>query len=1307
MTQAPSFKIEIEDGLDIETPDEAIEYIKGKLWPVPNQSDNDEAGRALTRLFGRLIELVINRLNKMPEKHFLAFLNAAGTELLPARAASSEVTFTLAKDAPCCIHIPQGTQVATLQTKIESEVIFETQRDLVVAPNTLLKCIAIDSLNLSDCTEQANRRATFSQAGFSAFQGEQERERCLYLRDDELFGFPDNISQQAAKIILNFAFALPGNPKEDGGWKLTWHYYDDVAKEWEPLRDQDPQRQVEDLTSDFTTNGNVTFTNLPKFTKTTVNGQEGLWLMCRLTGGIARDHLPMVRNITARREIDLSSIPIPINTALSAIQSGTAFVPIDPNTEFFPLGVRPTRLDTFYLRVDEAFNKHGTKIYLQMDLQGVNAPTSLNPQVEWEYYSNSNNKWTGLKTLSDDTNSFTKTVENLFITFTVADTDPKLDKTKVNGQEGYWIRARLASGSYTNPGGLSDTANSSGIREWHEPQTFAPLIKKITVTCEFKYNLSERSIAACYSQVDGVYRPSKGTQFFAPFSSDVEDPALYLGFEQAFPSGEWMQFLLDVTEIAGEYASVGWEYWDGLQWTTLRIADGTHGLKERGYLGFFGPKDHQPSIEFGKKAYWLRVTPLNLPNANAGGDQTVTTLDAQKIVTLDASNSRGFGVRSCTARYIWRVVSSRPIAEAGPDKTFSTSEDQISITLDGSRSQPVTKRNLVSYNWRQLTLFADAGQDQTGFSTENVTLNASRSQPAAAITNYTWRKIEPETPEPETSFTMPYIRQIWLNTVPVLNAATIQDEHLGSSNGKRSQTFNLLRSPVLPDIQVAVREPDVPPPDELTQLEHELKRDDINAQVLLSKNLAPQEGIWVRWHHVADFSSSGPSNRHFSLDPINGQVHFGDGLHGKIPPIGFDNIRAIVYRAHNGAAGNVRARAISVLRNPSGDLANIKAVTNPEAAAGGSAAEMVDEVELRGPQAIKHRQRAVTIEDYAWLAREASSEVAHAYCLPVRNRLGLLEPGWVTIVVTPKSSEAMPTPSPALIRAVSAYLQEHALVNLSEVNHIYVKVPEYIQTTVNARVVPVEQEKADEVHLTVLERLENFLHPLQGGPDRSGWELGRDVFLSEVCTEIEAVPGVDHVASINLRGSLQQYRLYFKQSQINSYFLPTDSQVGTFDERIKLLSAEAAPAGKQLDSIIVYGFKVGDLVDIIAADNTKIIQRVKIASISETGDVINFAASFAPPNGWDQREAMTSLDGRIRLLLDSTAVDNNSSSINSVSVKGFEIDMDDICIVAGEQRDSCLEFLSIARIEPCRDHIYIPVGYLVYSGNHNIEMVLE
>jgi len=53
-------------------------------------------------------------------------------------------------------------------------------------------------------------------------------------------------------------------------------------------------------------------------------------------------------------------------------------------------------------------------------------------------------------------------------------------------------------------------------------------------------------------------------------------------------------------------------------------------------------------------------------------------------------------------------------------------------------------------------------------------------------------------------------------------------------------------------------------------------------------------------------------------------------------------------------------------------IAYVERATNYYRATGGSDLETIDEAKMRGPQVVRHRYRAVTIEDYEYLALKSS-----------------------------------------------------------------------------------------------------------------------------------------------------------------------------------------------------------------------------------------------------------------------------------------------------------------------------------------------
>ncbi len=1254
-------------------------------------------GRAMTRLFARLLDLVFDRLDRVPDKNFLAFLEAAGVELLAPRCASTELTFVPAPDGPPCIEVPRGTQVATAQTETSPEVVFETSRDLVVVPNALVKCVAFDEVFSSDRTSLA-KGVSAGLKPFAAFAGESERERRLFIGDG-LLSFPDDASRENATITLDVSLATPGERDKDGGWGIRWRYWDGTA--WKDL----PAGCVTDNTGGLQRNGTVEFSSLPAISENADFGKtEGVSLACCLMGGHARGHLPELQGLEISRTIDIDTASIQADSALFALQSGVAYVPLDLSGEFYPLGTRPARLDTFYIQADEALTKHGAKVKFLVDLVGlgeVNDYTELDRlRITWEYHGRDGwtrlgesrrsgvvnpafgaleevYTFTGIKGFLDKTQAFTKTGDGLEISFTVPDDTAK---TRVNDREGYWVRARVSAGSFDEPGGMIEN-------EWNQPKTHAPLVKKLAVTLE-DYSESSgapRPVQRVWSRVDGMAKNHASSlargDSISPFSAREEGPALYLGFEKAFPPGKWIQFLLDVDQASDSWTKepmVYWEYWNGSGWSALRLSDGTSGLTQRGYLGFFAPDDHRSSEEFGQDAFWMRARPHAAPVAHAGQDLSVDLPpgETEATVELDASGSLSSGGNGI-ARYIWRPVSSSTLlARAGEDMEVALPEGggEATVELDASGSKSLYGTTIERYHWRLVSGEAPAG------------------------------------PEGErAAFPTPYLKAVRINTVPAENALTVKDEVLGSSNGEPGQAFSLLRPPVLPGLELAVMEPDLPPEDELKQLARELGLKDTSGVLEEPRAGEGERGVWVRWHRVKDFYSSGPASRHFVLDPITGRVSFGNGAFGKIPPVGRDNIKAFFYRTHNGAAGNVGPGTVTVLRNPSGALQDIKSVTNPEGASGGSDAETVGVLRERGPQGLKHRERAVSFEDFQWLAMEASGEVAQARCLPGLNPSGIPEPGWVTVVVTPRSRGKRPYPTPALMRTVRSYLERHALANLAEARQIHVKGPEYVEVTVKARVVATVPEEADEVELAVLRRLEEFFHPLTGGPGAGGWELGRDVYVSEVSAEMEAVEGVDHLAGITLGGSIQQFYIALGQGAggevIAPFNIPLESQVGTFDERIRLLLARAVSRGEAISRIAVSGFRQGDRVRIVGEDNSVLKDNLKVGSLFPGGLVFDLA--FDPASlGGTSGLAVQSLDGRLRMPIAEGGLSQGTGGPVRALLEG-PAPGDDISIVAGRRRDPVLEFIPVEGITPCEDRVFVPAGCLVYSGDHDIEMVLD
>jgi predicted phage baseplate assembly protein len=239
-----------------------------------------------------------------------------------------------------------------------------------------------------------------------------------------------------------------------------------------------------------------------------------------------------------------------------------------------------------------------------------------------------------------------------------------------------------------------------------------------------------------------------------------------------------------------------------------------------------------------------------------------------------------------------------------------------------------------------------------------------------------------------------------------------------------------------------------------------------------------------------------------------------------IPARGARNVRMTRYRAGGGIAGNVAAGAIATLMAGSKQIARIG---NLFAAEGGSVAEEPAALRERAPKKLRHRERAVTQDDYQDLAELASGEVARALCVPLQDlradpykRIHTIDDekagvGRVSVIIVPRSGEPKPLPSPDLMQRVQAYLAERASAGVA----IAVVGALYLSANVTVTVYLSSLMLRNQVESELLQRLSAFLHPLTGNGG-SGWPFGRRPYESDLYALIANVPGVAYVANLTI-----------------------------------------------------------------------------------------------------------------------------------------------------------------------------------------------
>jgi predicted phage baseplate assembly protein len=220
-------------------------------WTNHNESD---PGITLVQLFAWMTELLIYRLNQVPELNYVKFLQLLGIELEPAQPASTELTFTLTPEAPGLapeVLIPLATQVAPGGAGgATPPPVFETQRALVALRASLAFVQVYDGFSFA----RADAVAPADGEPFFAFGRHTRDGSALYL------GFASTLPFTAEQVDL--AFSVAGGIARAGyacelelarlplPATIVWEYWDRYG-DWRPLN------VVEDETHAFSRSGHV------------------------------------------------------------------------------------------------------------------------------------------------------------------------------------------------------------------------------------------------------------------------------------------------------------------------------------------------------------------------------------------------------------------------------------------------------------------------------------------------------------------------------------------------------------------------------------------------------------------------------------------------------------------------------------------------------------------------------------------------------------------------------------------------------------------------------------------------------------------------------------------------------------------------------------------------------------------------------------------------------------------------------------------------------------------------------------------
>ncbi|GAA2997395.1 putative baseplate assembly protein [Actinokineospora diospyrosa] len=242
--------------------DEAKRYVRNRCpeWTDHNVSD---PGVTLIETFAQMVDQLVYRLNRVPERNYLAFLDLLDVRLFPPTAARADVTFWLSAPQNEVVLLPVGTEVATARAETTEAVVFATTEPLPIVPCELTALITRTAAG-----EHADRTKDIT-AGQDV--------RCFQATpvpgDATLFGL--SAATPRCVVVLRLDSRVEGIGVDPRQPPLVWEAWDGHG--WTVCETD------EDSTGGLNRPGEVVLHLPATHTESVVSNRRAGWVRCRVT----------------------------------------------------------------------------------------------------------------------------------------------------------------------------------------------------------------------------------------------------------------------------------------------------------------------------------------------------------------------------------------------------------------------------------------------------------------------------------------------------------------------------------------------------------------------------------------------------------------------------------------------------------------------------------------------------------------------------------------------------------------------------------------------------------------------------------------------------------------------------------------------------------------------------------------------------------------------------------------------------------------------------------------------------------------
>lgn len=241
--------------------DDAKRYVQQNCpeWTDHNVSD---PGVTLIETFAFMVDQLTYRLNLVPDRNYVKFLELIGVHLFPPSAAQAPVTFWLTAPQDHPVVVPRGARVQTQRVDREEPVVFETLSELVINSAAVERVVTLglEEFAVFDHTDRLGIEA-FEAFGAAPLPGE-----ALLVGLTE--AIPTNTVAMRFRAYVEGVGVDPENPP------LVWEAFD--GSNWHPC-------EIErDETGGLNQPGDIVLHVPAEHQVAIIDGQRAGWLRCRV-----------------------------------------------------------------------------------------------------------------------------------------------------------------------------------------------------------------------------------------------------------------------------------------------------------------------------------------------------------------------------------------------------------------------------------------------------------------------------------------------------------------------------------------------------------------------------------------------------------------------------------------------------------------------------------------------------------------------------------------------------------------------------------------------------------------------------------------------------------------------------------------------------------------------------------------------------------------------------------------------------------------------------------------------------------------